>query len=102
MCSKSTAQSHERRVWIRRGGCELGIVVGHEAVAQIGVGGLDRGDARHAEFVDEPILQGAVEPLAAAAGLGGVGADVLDAEADEGPADMREPGAVDLAPAFGV
>ena len=77
------AEGHEG---IGRGPREGGVVVGDEALAQVGVGGVDGGDAGEAQFVDEAILQGAVEALAAAAGLGGVGADVLDAEPGESPA----------------
>ena len=64
------AERHEsgRRIggWV----AELRVVVGHEPLAQIGVGGLERGDAGQAQFIDEPVLQRAIEPLAAAAGLG--------------------------------
>jgi hypothetical protein len=54
------------------------------------VGGLQPGDAGQAEFVDEAALEGAIEPLAPAARLGRVGADVLDPQAGEGAADVRE------------
>ena len=84
------AEGHECRGGIGRRPGEGGVVVGDETVAQIGVGGVDRGDAREAQFVDEAILQGAVEAPPAAAGLGGVGADVLDAQTGERPADMGE------------
>jgi len=36
-------------------------------------------------------VQGAVDPLAAAARLGGIAEDVLDAEAGEGAADLGGP-----------
>src|SRR5205814_2297210 len=51
---------------------ELGVDVGQEALAQVPVGGGDRGDAGHAQLVDEPALQRAVHALTAAAGLGRV------------------------------
>ncbi len=44
----------------------------------------------HPEFVDEAVLQRAVDPLAATAGLRRVAQDVLDAEAVQGPPDLRE------------
>ena len=64
------AERHEGRVRVRGRAGELGVVVGDEVFAQVGVGGLDGGDARHAELVDEPALQGAIEPLTPAAALG--------------------------------
>jgi len=68
---------------------------------QIGVGRLDRAHARAAQFVDEAILQGAIETLPAAARLGRVGADVFDAEAGESAADVRQVLAIDRAPGLG-
>ena len=91
------AEGHEGAGRIGRGAGELGVVVGDEVLAQIGVGRLERGDAGQAELVDEAALQGAIEPLDAAAGLGGVARDVLDAQAGEGPADHGETGAIDRA-----
>src|SRR5207247_1960152 len=54
-------------------------------------------DTRQVELVDEAPLHGAVEALAAAPGLGGVGADVLDAEVLEGAADLGAVRAIDRA-----
>ena len=95
------AERHEggRRIGGRV--AEPRVVVGHEPLAQIGIGGLERGDAGQAQFIDEPVLQRAIEPLAAAAGLGRVGADMLDPQVRERPADVREAGAVDRAPGLG-
>ena len=59
-------ERHKGRVRVRRRAGELGVLVGDELLAQVGIGGLHRGDARHTDLVDEPALQGAVEPLAAA------------------------------------
>ena len=56
---------------------------------QIPVGGGR--DAGHAEFVGQPVLQGTIDPLAAAARLGGIAEDVLDAEAGGGAADLGGP-----------
>jgi hypothetical protein len=68
---------------VRRQTGELGVVVCDEVLAQVGVSGIDREDAGHAEFVDEPALQGAVEPLAAAAGLGGVATSRCEMDAEQ-------------------
>jgi hypothetical protein len=63
-------ERHERpgRVggWPREGG----VVVGDEMLSQVGVGGLEGPHARMAQFIDEPILERAIEALAAPAGLG--------------------------------
>jgi hypothetical protein len=56
--------------------------------SEVGIGRRARGEARQVQFVDEAALYGAVEALAAAARLGRVGADVLDAQVREGPADL--------------
>jgi len=58
---------------------ELVVEGGEEALPQVAVGGGHRGDAGEAEFVDEAILQGAVDALTAAAGRGRIAEDVLDA-----------------------
>jgi len=67
---------------------ELLVVIGDELFRQVGIGPAAGGDPRQVEFVDEAPLDGPVEPLTAAAGLGRVGADVLDAEVGEGAADL--------------
>ena len=67
-------------------------------VAQIGVGGLERVDAMQGELLDEAILQGAIEPLDATAGLRGVAGDVLDAQLLQGAADLGQAGAIDALP----
>jgi hypothetical protein len=83
-------QGHERAR--RIGGLvgELVVVVGDEPLRQVGMGRRARADAREVQFVDEAALDGAIEALPAAAGLGGVGADVLDAQVREGPAHLGE------------
>src|SRR5258707_941394 len=70
---------------------ELVVEGGEEALPQVAVGGGHRGDAGEAEFVDEAILQGAVDALTAAAGRGRIAEDVLDAEASQGAADLSQP-----------
>jgi hypothetical protein len=64
-----------------RGTAELGIEVGDEVLAQVAVGHGDGRDAGHPELIDEPPLQRAIGPFAAAPGLRRVPEDVLDPEA---------------------
>src|SRR5260370_32395918 len=68
--------------------------IGHLAADVDAVGGGHRGDAGEAEFVDEAILQGAVDALTAAAGRGRIAEDVLDAEASQGAADLSQPATI--------
>ncbi len=63
-------------------------VVGDEDAVEI-VGGSGSGsDAGSAQLGDQPALKGAVDPLAAAAGLGAVGKDELDGESVHGDFEM--------------
>lgn len=64
------AEGDEGRGWIGRGPGEGGVVVGDEVFPQIRVGGLRGGEAGQAEFVDEAVLQGAMEARPGR-GLGG-------------------------------
>lgn len=64
------AQRHEGAGGIGRGSGEGFVIRLDEVLAEIRVGGRKRGDACHAEFIDEAVLEGAVEALTAAAGLG--------------------------------
>jgi hypothetical protein len=73
----------------RGGARELAVVLGHEHVPQVAVRALDGADAVRLELFDQAILQGAVDAFAAAAGLGGVGQDVLDTELVQCPPDLR-------------
>ncbi len=66
---------------------ELGVVIGDELIAQVGVGRLERSDSGHAELVHETALESAVQALDPAAGLRRIARDVLDAEASQDPAD---------------
>ena len=75
---------------VGRGSREGLVVVGEEAFAQIGIGGGGSGDGGHSRLVDQAILQGAIEAFAAAAGLGRIGGDVLNARLFEGSADLGE------------
>jgi len=49
-----------------------------KAVADVGIGGWDVGDAISCQQHHQPVLQRAKEPLHLTFGLGGVGADPLD------------------------
>lgn len=82
---------------VGRGAVELLVVGGGETSPEIGIGRLAHRDAREAEFVDQAILQGPVEALAAAPRLGGVREDVLNAQAGQRPADLRELGPIHAA-----
>jgi hypothetical protein len=79
------------------GGCarEASVVVGNEMLGEIGVGCLGGVDPGVTQFVHEAILQGAVETFAAAAGLWGVRANVLDAERLKRAAELRGLGPID-------
>src|SRR5882724_656232 len=65
------AEGHERRSGMSRRAGEFGIEVGEEMLAEVAVGEGDGGDAGHAELIDEPSLQGAIGPFAAAPRLRG-------------------------------
>lgn len=91
------AERHEGGGRIGGGPVKLGVEVGQEALAQIPVGGGHRGDAGDAQLVDEPALARAVHAFTAAAGLGGVAEDMLDAELGQRPPDLARFLAVDAA-----
>ncbi len=65
-------QGHEGRLAVGGRPPELGVEGGDKPGAQVAIGGGDRPDPSHAQLVDEAILQGAVDALAAPAGLGRV------------------------------
>ena len=69
---------------------ERGVAVREEAGAQIGIGRRPCRDVCDAELVDQPILEGPIEPLAAPARLRRLGRNVLDAEPLQRPPDLRE------------
>src|SRR5262245_12018004 len=91
----------ERRRGVGGRPCERGVVRRDELLPQIGVGRLEGVDPRAAEFVDEAILQGAIEPLAPPARLRRIGADVLDAQSGQRAPDVREVVAIDGAAGLG-
>ena len=78
------AERDEGRRGVSGGPGELLVELWEEVIAQVPVGGGQSGDAGHAQLVDEAPLQGAIDALAAAAGLGGVAEDMLDAAAGPG------------------
>jgi len=81
------AERHEGRSGVGGGPGELGVERWQEARAEVAIGGGDGADAGDAELVDQAVLQGPVDALTAAARLGRVAEDVLDAEG--GPARAR-------------
>ncbi len=64
-------------------------VVPVEEAGQEGVGVLERGDPGQAQFRDEPILEGAPQPLDPTLGLGRVGPDPGDGRLVEGATWVR-------------
>ena len=81
-------EGHEGAVFEFGRGGEAAIVVGQVGVCDEAVGGFDRRDPRQRQFLDEAVLEGAEGALGAAARLGRIGSDVLDAELMEGAADL--------------
>jgi len=63
-----------------------GVVVGAEAVEL----GLEGGDGRGPRLFGEPLLEGLVEPLDLAAGLGVVGAGVFEPDAQGGELGLEQ------------
>src|SRR5213592_3586519 len=59
------AEGHEGRATVGGRPPELGVEGGDKPGAQVAIGGGDRPDPSHAQLVDEAILQGAVDALAA-------------------------------------
>src|SRR6266516_7137917 len=88
------AEGDEGRRGVRGRARELGVEGGQEASVQVAIGGRDGADVGDAELVDEAVLQGAIDALAAPARLGRVAEDVLDAEPGERAADLSRPSAV--------
>ena len=66
----NAVEGHEGAGGVGGGVRELGVVVRDEPLGEIGIGGGARGDPGQRQLVDQPALDGAVEPLAPAAGLG--------------------------------
>ena len=75
------AQRYERTGRIARRARERRIVHRQEVLDEIAIGRLEGGDPRHAQLVDEAVLQRPIQAFAPPAGLRRVGRDVLDAEA---------------------
>ena len=81
-------EGHEGAVFEFGRGGEAAVVVGQVGVCDEAVCGFDRCDPRQRQFLDEAVLEGAEGALGAAARLGRIGGDVLDAELVEGAADL--------------
>jgi hypothetical protein len=85
------AERDERTRRIARRARERGVVLRHELLHEIAVGGLERRDPRHAQLVDQPALQRPIEALAPPARLRRIRRDVLDAQPGERPPHLRQP-----------
>ena len=72
------AEGDERARGIARRSRKQGVMLRHELVGQVVVRRAQRRDLGHAEFVDQAILKGAIEPLTAPPRLGRIRRDVLD------------------------
>ena len=88
------------RLSLRRS--EARIVLRKIDLAEEGVGLFDRRDPGEPELVDQPVLQRPERPLRASPGLRRIGANVLDPELLERPADLRQAIAAISPPASGV
>src|SRR5438477_1555992 len=92
---------NESRAGLLGDGGELRVVGGNVDLGEPAVGQLNPGDSGERQLLRQPILQGAEGPLRAAARLGGVGSDMLDAELGQRPADLGRPALVDLGARLG-
>jgi len=84
---RSTGIGHEGRAGFCSRHRKARIVVGHETIFEIAVGGRDRLDPGQAQFLRQPVLQRPEHPFHAPARLGRIGRDVDDAELGERTAD---------------
>ena len=84
------AHRHPRRLRVARRVTEGRVVLRDEDVPQIGIRRLARRDARHAQLIDQAILQRPIHPLTAAPRLRRVRRDVLDAQPRQGPAHLGD------------
>ena len=95
IASRSAEPRHERTRRVARRARERGVVLRHEALGEIAIGGLERRDPGDPQLVDQPVLEGPIQPLTAAARLRRIGGNVFDAEAGQGPPHLREVRLVD-------
>jgi len=72
-----------------RGLGEAARVARDEGLVEVAGGGGTVGDSALGQFGDQAALEAAVEPFAAAAGLGAVGEEQLDAEGLHGLLEVR-------------
>ena len=84
------AVGHEGRAGLLGGDGEAGVVRRDVDLGEPAVGRLHGRDAGQPQLLGQAILEGAEGPLGAAARLGRVGGDVLDAELGQRPADLRQ------------
>src|SRR3546814_3470859 len=84
------AVGYEGRGGLLGGDGEAGIVRGDVDLGEPAVGRLDLPDAGQPELLGQAVLECAEGPLGAAARLGRIGGDVLDAELGQRPADLGE------------
>ena len=94
-------ERHEGVALFGRRHGEAGIVLADIGLGQIAVGGFDGGDPLEPEGRRQALLQGAEQPLHAAAAFGTVGGDVLDPELGQRPADLGRLVLVDFAAGLG-
>src|SRR6478609_6224465 len=78
------ADVDERTGGVGRRTTELLVVLREESLPEVGICRCEGGDLGHAELVDESVLKGAVQALAAAARLWRVGRNMLDPKPIEG------------------
>ena len=84
-------EGHEGTGRIPWGAGERGVVLRHEPLGEIAVGGLARGDPGDPQLVDEPILERAIEAFTPSPRLRRIRRDVFHAQAGQGAADLRQP-----------
>lgn len=96
------AQSHEGGGVFGGRPAQFSIERRDELLAYVAVRGGDRRDAGHAEFIDQPPLQGPIGAFTAAARLRRVAQDVFDAQLGESPSHLGQAPGIEEAPATGV
>jgi hypothetical protein len=85
---RSPGIADEGRALFGRRHRKAGVVLGHEVLSEIAVGGLDGGDLGQSQLRRQPHLQGLEGPLHAAARLGRIGRNMGDPELRQRPADL--------------
>lgn len=88
------------RAFLGRGFEEKFSVLGQKGFKDVAIRVRDRFDAVKFKFFGKPVLPGAVESFAAAAGLGRISRDGFNAELMKSPPDLSEVRQIDLASRF--